>query len=66
LYKMIRKMIGVAYDVASGRSSLNIINSMLNKPSDFYDANSYVMNPNGLFLKAVNYDQIYLEKNKIL
>ena len=59
-------MIGVAYQVASGKIPLNIIKSMLAKPSDFYEADFHVMNPNGLFLKNVNYDMTYLEKNKLL
>ena len=58
-------MIGVAYDVASGKISINVIKSMLSKPSDFYEADYCVMNPNGLFLKNVNYNQVYFEKNKI-
>lgn len=57
LYKMIRKMVGAAYDVAKGKISLDQINQMMLNPPDYYNKNvTTVMKPNGLFLKNVEYD----------
>ena len=57
LYKMIRKMIGVAVDVANGKCALKTIDHMFSCPPDFYDANTAtILKPRGLFLKNVNYN----------
>lgn len=59
MYKMIRKMIGAAVDVARGTIKLDQIASMLYKPSDFYDKDlTTILKPNGLYLKNVEYDKI--------
>ncbi len=56
LYKMIRKMVGAANDVAKGKIPLEQINLMMLNPPDFYDSNlTTVMRPHGLFLKNVEY-----------
>lgn len=56
LYKMIRKMLGTATDVANGKLPLEKIELMLKTPQDYYDLDTTVLKPNGLFLKNVEYD----------
>jgi tRNA pseudouridine(38-40) synthase len=56
LYRMVRKMIGAAVDVARGRIPLERIDQMFENPAEFYNDNtSLILNPNGLFLKNVEY-----------
>ena len=56
LYKMIRKMVGVAVDVARHLRPLEQINRMMLCPPDFYGPSSTtILKPNGLFLKKVHY-----------
>lgn len=58
LYRMVRKTIGAAVDVARGRISVDKVRSMLDEPSKHYDDNtSLILNPNGLYLKNVEYEQ---------
>lgn len=57
LYKMIRKMVGAASDVAKGMIPLEQINKMFTEPKKYYHKNlTSVMKPYGLFLKSVEYD----------
>ena len=57
LYRMMRKMIGAAVDVARGRILLEQIDKMFDEPSKFYDDNTgTILKPNGLFLKNVEYE----------
>ena len=54
---MIRKMIGAAVDVAQSKIKLDYLRQMIISPSDFYGGDSItILNPNGLFLKSVNYN----------
>jgi tRNA pseudouridine(38-40) synthase len=56
LYKMIRKMFGVAVDVASGKYPIETIEKMMLNPPDYYETlNSTILKPNGLYLKSVEY-----------
>ncbi|CAF0828737.1 unnamed protein product [Brachionus calyciflorus] len=67
LYRMIRKMVGAASDVARGLIPIEQINHMLNNPEKYYFTNlTSVMKPNGLFLKNVEYDEekLKFEKSK--
>lgn len=57
LYKMIRKMVGTAVDVAKGLIPLSQIECMMLCPPDFYTTPSTtILKPDGLFLKKVHYD----------
>lgn len=57
LYKMIRKIVGAANDVAKGIIPIEQINDMLTNPKNYYDEKlTSVMKPHGLFLKNVEYD----------
>lgn len=56
-YKMIRKIVGAANDVAKGMIPIEQINDMLTNPKNYYDEKlTSVMKPYGLFLKNVEYD----------
>ena len=58
LYKMIRKLIGAAYDVARGSIPIEQIDKMLKTPTLYYDSKlTTIMKPNGLYLKSVEYDK---------
>ena len=58
LYKMIRKMVGAAVDVAKGMIPLKQIEKMMLCPPDYYGAESTtVLRPNGLFLERVHYHE---------
>jgi tRNA pseudouridine(38-40) synthase len=58
LYKMIRKMIGAAYDVSQSRIPVEQIRQMLHKPEQFYtDNTTTVLKPQGLYLKKVEYEE---------
>lgn len=64
LYKMIRKMVGTAVDVAMGKVPLSQIEQMFLCPPDFYgfQDSTTILRPNGLYLKEVHYDPKYLEE----
>ena len=64
LYKMIRKLMGVATNVACGKLPIEEIPAMLSNPIDFYEVDSVILSPNGLFLKSVNYNEVYLENKR--
>ena len=55
LYKMIRKMVGAAYDVSKNKIPLEQINLMMLNPPDWTSHTTTVMKPNGLYLKNVEY-----------
>ena len=60
LYKMIRKLVGAAVDVAQGRIPHEQILEMMADPPSFYYSNlTTVLHPDGLFLKSVNYNPNY-------
>ncbi len=65
LYKMIRKMVGAAVDVARGAIQLKQLEEMMLCPADFYGPKSTtILKPNGLFLKKVHYETEYFSWNK--
>lgn len=57
LYKMIRKLVGAAVDVANGVIELEQIEKMMLCPPDYYlgPDQTTVLKPNGLFLQKVHY-----------
>ena len=57
LYKMIRKLVGAAVDVARGVIPLSQLDEMMLSPADFYGPKSTsILQPNGLFLQKVHYE----------
>lgn len=60
LYKMIRRLVGAAVDVARGAIPLELIDKMMLCPPDFYGPKSTtILRPNGLFLNKVHYNSEY-------
>ncbi len=60
LYKMIRKLVGAAVDVARGIIPLSQLEEMMLCPADFYGPRSTtILQPNGLFLQKVHYETEY-------
>ena len=60
LYKMIRKLVGAAVDVARGKIELEQIEKMMLSPPDYFGpVSTTVLRPNGLFLRKVHYDKEY-------